>query len=94
MKLIQLARKPSYLEKLIVFIGIFVLIFGYILMQKMLVAQGYLLSWDLIQAVFLWLLIVIFLVVLAMAENIKEEMLLRQTKELKAIHKELKKMNS
>tara|TARA_Y100000034_G_C6856837_1_gene389516 strand:+ start:97 stop:318 length:222 start_codon:yes stop_codon:yes gene_type:complete len=61
-------------EKVITFVGIFVLILGFTLMQKMLVAQGYLLSWDLIHAIFLWVIIVIFLVILTVAENIKEEL--------------------
>lgn len=83
MKLIKFLRKPSYLEKLIVFVGMFILIFGYILMHKMLVAQNYLLSWDLIQAMFLWMIIVIFLIILAVAENIKEEL----KKELKLLRR-------
>ncbi len=93
MKLLEFTRNPTYLEKIIVFIGIFVVLFGYALMQKMLIAQGFLLSWDLIQAIFLWLLLVIFLVLLAIAENIKEELLIKHTQELKLIKKEIGKIS-
>ena len=59
------AKKPNIFEQVVFLIGILVLIVGYYLINKVLNAQGYKLTWDFLQVLFLWLLMVIFIMLFA-----------------------------
>ena len=82
-------RKTSIFEKLLLLVGLFVLVIGYFLINKVFISEGYNLSWGLLQTVFLWLLMVIFIIVLAIGEDIKEGILLDQFDEIKALRKDI-----
>ena len=82
-------RKTSIFEKLLLIVGMLVLVIGYFLINKVLITEGYQLSWGFLQTVFLWLLMVIFIVMLAIGEDIKEGILLDQVDEMKGIRRDI-----
>ncbi len=82
-------RRTSIFEKLLLIVGFLVLIIGYFFINKVFIAEGYKVSWGFLQTVFLWLLIVIFIILLAIGEDIKEGILLSQLDEIKALREEM-----
>ena len=76
-------RSTSIFEKLLLIVGFLVLIIGYYFINKVFIAEGYKVSWGFLQTVFLWLLMVIFIIMLAIGEDIKEGILLEQLEEIK-----------
>ena len=47
--------------------------------------EGYKVSWGFLQTIFLWLLMVIFIILLAIGEDIKEGILLEQLDEIRQL---------
>ena len=87
-------RQTSIFEKLLLVVGFLVLIIGYFFINKAFVAEGYEISWGFLQTVFLWLVMVIFIIVLAIGEDIKEGILLKQLDEIRELKESiLKKKN-
>ena len=84
-------RSTSIFEKLLLVVGFLVLIIGYFLINKVFVAEGYKISWGFLQTVFLWLLMVIFIIMLAIGEDIKEGILLEQLAEIKDLKEQILK---
>ena len=84
-------RSTSIFEKLLLVVGLLILIIGYFLINKVLVAEGYKISWGFLQTVFLWLLMGIFIIMLAIGEDIKEGILLEQLDEIKNLKEEILK---
>ena len=84
-------RRTSAFEKTLLAVGFLVLIVGYFFINRAFSADGYKISWGFLQTVFLWLLIVIFIVMLAIGEDIKEGILLNQLDELKSLKYEITK---
>ena len=84
-------RRTSVFEKLLLIVGFLVLIIGYFFINKVFIAEDYAVSWGFLQTVFLWLLMVIFIIVLAIGEDIKEGILLRQLDEIRELKEELLK---
>ena len=82
-------RTTSIFEKLLLVVGFLVLIMGYFFINKVFIAEGYRVSWGFLQTVFLWLLMVIFIIMLAIGEDIKEGILLQQLDEIKALKEEM-----
>ena len=78
-------RRTSIFEKLLLVVGFLVLIMGYFFINKVFIAEGYDISWGFLQTVFLWLLMVIFIIMLAIGEDIKEGILLRQLDEIREL---------
>ena len=76
-------RRTSIFEKLLLVVGFLVLVMGYYFINKVFIAEGYKVSWGFLQTVFLWLLMVIFIIMLAIGEDIKEGILLEQLEEIK-----------
>ena len=68
------SRKPNIFEKIVLVIGLVVVIVGYSFIQQMYIAEGASLSWDLLQTMFLWLLLAVFMIMVAVNENVKEEL--------------------
>ena len=66
-------RSPNFFEKVLLVLGIFFVMFGYTLIHKLVVASGAL-SWDFVISMFLWLIIVILMILVAVVENVKEEL--------------------
>ncbi|MBW2976472.1 hypothetical protein KY347_03435 [Candidatus Woesearchaeota archaeon] len=84
-------RKTSVFEKMLLIVGLLVLIVGYMLINKTYLAEGGNLSWGFLQTTFLWMLMVIFIILLAIGEDIKEGILIGQLEEIKAIKEFLMK---
>ena len=90
----QKKRHTSVFEKLLLLVGFLVLIIGYFFINRVFIAEGYQISWGFLQTVFLWLLIVIFIILLAIGEDIKEGILLEQLDEIRQLKEAiLKKKN-
>ena len=87
-------RNTSIFEKLLLAVGFLVLIIGYFFINKAFASEGYSISWGFLQTVFLWLLMVIFIILLAIGEDIKEGILLEQLDEIRQLKEAiLKKKN-
>lgn len=82
-------RRTSVFEKLLLIVGLLVLVIGYIFINRVFIAEDYKLSWGFLQTVFLWLLMVIFIILLAIGEDIKEGILLEQLDEIKSLKEAL-----
>ena len=78
-------RSTSIFEKLLLAVGISVLTVGYFFINKTFIAENFELSWGFLQTVFLWLLMVIFIILLAIGEDIKEGILLEQLDEIRQL---------
>ena len=78
-------RKTSSFEKMLLIVGLLVLVIGYTLIKKTYAAEGQILSWGFLQTTFLWLLMVIFIIMLAIGEDIKEGILIQQLEEIKSL---------
>ncbi len=66
-------RKPNVFEMILLGIGIALIVLGYIAIHRMVIVEGAL-SWGLLQTTFLWLLMIFFVVLVAVNENMKEEL--------------------
>ena len=82
-------RKTSSFEKMLLIVGLLILVIGYMLIGKTYAAEGGELSWGFLQTIFLWLLMVIFIILLAIGEDIKEGILIEQLEEIKAMKEAL-----
>ena len=78
-------RKTSSFEKMLLIVGLLILVIGYTLISKTYAVEGNQLSWGFLQTVFLWLVMVIFIILLAIGEDIKEGIFIEQLEELKSI---------
>ena len=86
-------RRTSIFEKLLLFVGLLILLIGYLFINRVFVEEGYKLSWGFLQTVFLWLLMVIFIILLAIGEDIKEGILLEQLDEIRGLKEAILKKN-
>ena len=86
-----IVRKTSSFEKMLLIVGILVLLLGYFLINKVYIIEGNQLSWGFLQTTFLWLLMIIFIIMLAIGEDIKEGILLQQLEEIKALRESFDK---
>ncbi len=84
-------RRTSVFEKLLLVVGFLILIMGYFFINRAFAEEGYKVSWGFLQTVFLWLLMVIFIIMLAIGEDIKEGILLEQLGEIKELKESFKK---
>lgn len=87
----MIVRKTSSFEKMLLIVGLLVLVLGYVMIGKTYASEGPGLTWEFLQTIFLWLLIVVFIILLAIGEDIKEGIFIEQLDELKAIREYLKK---
>lgn len=88
----MVVRKTSSFEKMLLIVGLLVLVIGYTMISKTYAAEGPGLSWGFLQTIFLWLLIVIFIILLAIGEDIKEGILIEQLEEIKSLTDQLKRI--
>ena len=84
-------RRTSIFEKMLLIVGLFLLVIGYFFINKAFIADDYKVSWGFLQTVFLWLLMVIFIILLAIGEDIKEGILLEQLGEIKSLKESILK---
>ena len=84
-------RHTSIFEKMLLVVGLFILVIGYFFINKVFALEGYQITWGFLQTVFLWLLMVIFIILLAIGEDIKEGILLEQLDEIRQLKEALLK---
>lgn len=72
------SRRLNLFEKALLFVGVAVLMVGYGLIHKQILAQGF--TIDVIMTIFLWFILVGLMIIAAANENIKEE--IKQVTEL------------
>ena len=84
-------RRTSIFEKMLLVVGFLVLVMGYVFINKVFAAENYKVSWGFLQTVFLWLLMVIFIIMLAIGEDIKEGILLQQLDEIRGLKDQMMK---
>jgi hypothetical protein len=70
---IKLLRKPNTFEAILLIIGLLVLISGFYLITTA-VKSGSTSGLMVVQTIFLWLILVALIILVAVSENIKEEM--------------------
>lgn len=85
-------RKPNIFEKLVLFVGIMVLIIGALMINNTFNLYEHQISWDFLQTVFLWLVMVIFIILLAIGEDIKQSLMINQTEQLKNLSLAIEKL--
>jgi Na+/melibiose symporter-like transporter len=84
-------RKTSSFEKMLLIVGLLILVIGYMLISKVYLIEGGRLSWGFLQTIFLWLLMVIFVILLAIGEDIKEGILIGQLDEMKKLREAIER---
>ena len=87
-------RKAKPFEVILLIIGIALIVFGYLAIYKMMsLKPGF--SWELLQTTFIWLLLIFFVVLAAVNENMKEELKMvinNQWEKLRLLRQELRMM--
>ncbi|MFA6888507.1 MAG: hypothetical protein WC254_03345 [Candidatus Woesearchaeota archaeon] len=68
-----ITRTPTLFEIGLFLAGIAVTAVGFYAIHKQYLLDGYL-SWDLLQGIFLWLIVLVLLILAAIVENVKEEL--------------------
>ena len=66
-------RKTTFFEKVLLLAGFFMGFLGFFIIDKVFVTSGRVLSYDMIIAVFLWIIMLFLIIISASAENQKEE---------------------
>jgi hypothetical protein len=86
-------RTPNVFEKILLIIGVLIVMIGYGLIYKVFSATQTL-TWEGLFAIFLWLVLICIIILIAVAENMKEELRViieNQLAELKLLREEVKK---
>jgi len=89
--MIMLKRKPNAFEAILLVIGVALILVGYMAIHKMVLVDS-VLSWDLLQTTFLWLVMILLVIMVAVNENMKEELKLviqNQLEEIKVLRQDL-----
>jgi len=89
----SLTRKPNMFESILLIIGVVLIALGYVVIYRMYLTEGFL-SWELLQTLFLWILMILFVIFAAVNENMKEELMIMisyQAVEMKFLRKDLKR---
>jgi hypothetical protein len=66
-------RKLNFFELVLLLVGISVGIVGFMMINNQYQVEG-MITWDLFQTVFLWLLLIVILILAATMEDVKEEL--------------------
>lgn len=69
----KMARRLNFFEKLLLLVGLAVTVVGFYYINKMYTGEGNI-SWALLQAAFLWLLLLFMIILTDSNESIKEEL--------------------
>jgi uncharacterized membrane protein len=89
----KMVRRLNFFEKMLLLVGISVTVIGFYYINKIYTGEGHI-SWALLQAAFLWLLLLFMIILTDSNESIKEELKeviqkhVEETKLLKEISKE------
>jgi len=87
-----LKRDINLFEKILILAGFAVILFGYLLIQGPVVAEG--ITLNSLAVIFLWLILIVLIVTAAINENMKEELKIvavNQSKEMRMLREDLKR---
>lgn len=65
-------RNPNIFETIVLLIGVILILVGYAFIYKQIAVTG--MTWDAIQAIFLWMILLALLIIMSVNENVKEEL--------------------
>ena len=65
-------RKPNTFEFVILIVGMLLIIIGYFFIYRLIILDGGI-GWSAITVIFLWMILLALLILIAVNENIKEE---------------------
>lgn len=86
-------RTPNFFEKILLFLGIVIVLVGYGLIYKVFsITQA--MTWETLIVIFLWLALIGIIILIAVSENMKEELRIvieNQLNELRLLREEIKK---
>ena len=86
-------RTPNAFEKILLIIGILIVMLGYAFIYRVFQFDTFL-SWSAVQTIFLWLILICVIILVAVSENMKEELKLvieNQTEEMRLLREEIRK---
>ena len=84
-------RRPNLFEKILLVTGVLVIMLGYVFVHKLALVEG-LLSWQSLQTIFLWFILIVLVILAAVNENMKEELktvIQNQIDEIKLLRREI-----
>ena len=86
-------RKPNLFEKVLLGIGVAMIVIGYTLIHKLALRDGFY-SWNVVNALFLWLILIVLIILTAVNENTKEELKIvikNQLDEMKLLRQDMRR---
>lgn len=84
-------RTPNFFERILLIIGVLVIIVGYGIIRRVSDITGTF-GWEAVAVIFLWLILISVVILLAVSENMKEELkivLENQFEEIKLLREEI-----
>ena len=91
--MVPIERKPNMFESVLLIVGVILIVLGYLVIHRMYSVEE-VLSWDLLQTLFLWILMILLVILTAANENMKEELKIviqNQGEEMRLLRADLKK---
>lgn len=91
--MVNFERRPNIFETILLLIGVVLIVLGYFVIYKVFITEGFL-SWDLLQTLFLWILMILLIILAAVNENMKEELKIviqNQAEEMRLLREDLNK---
>ena len=76
-------RNPTLFEKVILIIGLIVMVLGFIMIKQLSGVGG--LNDNLLQIVFLWLILIMCIILVAVSEDVKEELRIIEQNQLEEV---------
>ena len=86
-------RTPNIFERILLVIGVLIIFLGYAFIYRVFQLET-VLSWSAVQTIFLWLILICVVILVAVSENMKEELRIvieNQSHELMLLREEIKK---
>ncbi len=86
-------RTPNIFERILLIIGVVIILLGYSFIYKVFQFEP-VLTWQSVQTIFMWLILIGVIIMVAVSENMKEELrivLENQTEELRLLREEVRK---
>jgi hypothetical protein len=86
-------RTPNFFEKILLIIGILIVMLGYAFIYRVFQFDSFL-TWEAVQTIFLWLILIGVIILVAVSENMKEELRVvieNQTEETRLLREDLRK---
>ncbi|MEM4336948.1 MAG: hypothetical protein QXG86_03010 [Candidatus Woesearchaeota archaeon] len=86
-------RTPNFFERVLLVIGALVIIVGYGVIRRVWELTGKNFGWEIVTTIFLWLILIALVILLAVSENMKEELKIvveNQLNEIKLLREEIR----